>query len=149
MTIELLPTTSEAVLDLEPAHLEGEFLEQYRQMVIEYDRGFVGFPEHQRQVLRVLSRLVAEDYVSGLNPLHPRDLGSRSVRDRRMMAAFKEIGTYSRAADQVELQKTELAILFIGIVGEVVGEVIGSQRDRKKLMSEVRKAFLQLAGAGS
>ena len=139
---------AEVVWDIDPPELEGEYLEQYHQERDRFDQAFVGFPEHQKSVLWVLSRRLAEAHVSVLVPEVRRDAAIRAIQDRALVALIREVGAMTRAVDHLEVQKTQLLITILAVVGDVAADTIEDRTTRKGFMKELRRRSLQLFGGG-
>ena len=147
-TVQVLPVVPPDVvgLDADPPDLEGELLDQYRQVRDRFDQAFLGFPEHQRSVLWVLARRLAEAHVSGLVPEVHGSLSRRNAQDKVLVALTREMGQMTRAADHHEVQKTQLVITLLAVVGDAVQDVVESTDLRRDLMMEIRRRCITLFG---
>ena len=114
----------------------------YESLVGRFDAAFAAMPEHKRSVLWVLSRLVAADYVSSRSCQKPV-----AGVDRRLVSAMLELGKYVRDVDHVEMAKTQMALVFLGELGNAVMEVLESELDQQRVIRAVRSRFLRLAAA--
>ena len=134
----------ELQIDVDPPELYGEFLEQYHQERDRFDQAFSGFPEHQKLVLWILSRRLAEAHVSVLVPEIRDDLQLRTLQERTLVSLIRELGQFTRAVDHLEVQKTQMVITILAVIADAVEDVVEDRQFRQTLMAEIRRRCLQL-----
>ena len=144
----LVPTQNAELVpleqDVEPPELYGDFLEQYRQERDRLDQAFSGFPEHQKVVLWVLTRRLSEAHVMSMTPEVRANPALWALQDRALLTVTKELGQFTRAVDHLEVQKTQMVITILSVVGDAVADVIEDMGLRQTLMGEIRRRCLQL-----
>lgn len=143
---ELANVDEEYRYDADPPEFEGEFLEQYRQERDRFDAAFSGFPEHQKSVMWVLARRLAEAHVAALLPEVRADPALRVMQDRALVQLTRELGQITRSVDHLEVQKTQLVITILAVIGDAVNDIIDESETRNLLMSEIRRRCLHLFG---